>query len=107
MPTIQLFLVQMRRNFKIIYTYECSEIWHLSIYSDKTKIMIFGTRQDRRFSFKSDRKLYLNRIFMLSQIYANIGSFFTSTNKTTLIKLSKFVAIIMEKFSVKIVFPND
>ena len=32
---------------------------------------------------------------------------FISPNKITLIKLSKFVAIIIEKFSAKIVLPND
>ena len=31
--------------------YEYSELWHLSINFDKTKIMIFGTRQDQRFNF--------------------------------------------------------
>ena len=31
--------------------YEYSELWHLSINSDKTKIMIFGTRQDELFNF--------------------------------------------------------
>ena len=31
--------------------YEYSELWHLSINFDKTKIMIFGTRQDKRFNF--------------------------------------------------------
>ena len=33
--------------------YEYSELWHLSIYYlyfDKTKIMVFGTRQDQRFN---------------------------------------------------------
>ena len=35
---------------------------------------------------------------MLSQIYASIGSVFISTNEATLIKLSKFVAIILEFF---------
>ena len=32
--------------------YEYSELWHLSVNFDKTKIMIFGTRQDQRFNFK-------------------------------------------------------
>ena len=31
--------------------YEYSELWHLSINFDRTKIMIFGTRQDQRFNF--------------------------------------------------------
>ena len=31
--------------------YEFSELWHLSINFDKTKIMVFGTRQDQRFNF--------------------------------------------------------
>ena len=31
--------------------YEYSELWNLSVNFDKTKIMIFGTRQDQRFNF--------------------------------------------------------
>ena len=31
--------------------YEYSELWHLSVNFDETKIMIFGTRQDQRFNF--------------------------------------------------------
>ena len=31
--------------------YEYSELWHLSVNFDKTKIMIFGTRHDQRFNF--------------------------------------------------------
>ena len=30
---------------------EYSELWHLSTNFDKTKMMIFGTRQDKRFNF--------------------------------------------------------
>ena len=50
----------------------------------------------------SDRKLYLKPYFYVKP---NIRKYlyrelFTSTNEATLIKLSNFVAIIMEKFSV-------
>ena len=31
--------------------YEYSELWHLYINFDKSKIMIFGTQQDQRFNF--------------------------------------------------------
>ena len=31
--------------------YENSELWHLTVNFDKTKIMVFGTRQDQRFDF--------------------------------------------------------
>ena len=31
--------------------YDYSELWHLSINFDETKIMKFGTRQDQRFNF--------------------------------------------------------
>ena len=31
--------------------YEYSELWHLSINFDKSKITIFGTRQNQRFNF--------------------------------------------------------
>ena len=52
MPTIQLFLVQIRNNQNNLdMLYEYSELWHLSINFDKTKIMIFGTRQDQSFNF--------------------------------------------------------
>ena len=52
--------------------------------------------------FKSDRKLYLKPCFYVKPNIHKFGELFTSTNEATLIKLSKFVAIIMEKFSVKI-----
>ena len=57
--------------------------------------------------FKSDRKLYLKPYFYVKPNNRKYRELFTSTNEATLIKLSKFVAIIMEKFSVKIVIPND
>ena len=41
-----------------------------------------------------------NRIFKLSRIYASIGSFLPQPMKQRSFKLSKFVAIIMEKVSV-------
>ena len=40
---------EFQNNLDMFYEY--SELWHLSIYFDKTKIMIFGTRQDQRFNF--------------------------------------------------------
>ena len=59
--------------------------------------------------FKSDRKLYLKPYFYVKPNIRKYRELFTSTNEATLIKLSKFVAIIMEKFSVYIVvfLPND
>ena len=57
--------------------------------------------------FKSDRKLYLKPYFYDKPNIHKYRELFTSTNEAMLIKLSKFIAIIMEKFSVKIVFPND
>ena len=50
--------------------------------------------------FKSDRKLYLKPYFYVKPNIRKYREHFTSTNEATLIKLSKFVAIIMEKFSV-------
>ena len=50
--------------------------------------------------FKSDRKLYLKLYFYVKPNIRKYRELFTSTNEATLIKLSKFVAIIMEKFSV-------
>ena len=50
--------------------------------------------------FKSDRKLYLKPYFYVKPNIRKYRELFTSTNEATLIKLSKFVAIIMEKFSV-------
>ena len=50
--------------------------------------------------FTSDRKLYLKPYFYVKPNIRKYRELFTSTNETTLIKLSKFVAIIMEKFSV-------
>ena len=40
---------EFQNNLDMFYKY--SELYHLSIYYDKNKIMIFGTRQDQRFSF--------------------------------------------------------
>ena len=48
--------------------------------------------------FKSDRKLYLKPYFYVKPNIRKYMELFTSTNEATLIKLSKFVAIIMEKF---------
>ena len=50
--------------------------------------------------FKSDRKLYLKPYFYVKPNIRKYRELFTPTNEATLIKLSKFVAIIMEKFSV-------
>ena len=51
-------------------------------------------------SLKSDRKLNLKPYFYVKPNIRKYRELFTSTNEATLIKLSKFVAIIMEKFSV-------
>ena len=38
---------------------EYSELWHLSTNFDKTKMIIFGTRQDKRFNFNPvGQKIY-------------------------------------------------
>ena len=50
--------------------------------------------------FKSDRKLYLKPYFYVKPNIRKYMELFTSTNEATLIKLSKYVAIIMEKFFV-------
>ena len=49
--------------------------------------------------FKGDRKLYLKLYFYVKPNIRKYRELFTSTNEATLIKLSNFVAIIMEKFS--------
>ena len=49
---------------------------------------------------KSDRKLYLKPYFYVKPNKRKYRELFTSTNEATLIKLSKFVAIIMENFPV-------
>ena len=50
--------------------------------------------------FKSDRKLYLKPYFYVKPNIRKYRALFSSTNKAKLIKLSKFVAIIMEQLSV-------
>ena len=40
---------EFQNNLDMFYEY--SELWHLSVNFDKTKIMIFGTRLDQRFNF--------------------------------------------------------
>ena len=54
--------------------------------------------------FRSDRKLYLIPYFYVKPNIRNNKELFFPTNEATLIELSKFVAIVMEKVSVKIVF---
>ena len=46
MSTIQLFFGTDEKEFQnnLDMFYEYSELWHLSINFDKTKIIIFGTR---------------------------------------------------------------
>ena len=53
-----------------------------------------------KFFFKSDINLYLKDGFYVEQNVCKHRELFISTNEATLIKLSTFVAIIMEKFSV-------
>ena len=50
--------------------------------------------------FKSDRKLYLKPYFYVKPNIRKYRELFTTTDEATLIKLSNFVAITMEKFSV-------
>ena len=38
-----------QNNLDVLYGY--SELWHVSINFDKTKIMLFGTRQDQCVNF--------------------------------------------------------
>ena len=55
--------------------------------------------------FTSDRKLYLKPyFFMLSQIYASIGSFLPQSMKQRSLNYKKFVAIIMESFLCSLFF---
>ena len=49
--------------------------------------------------FKSERKLYLKPYFYVNLNICKYRGLFTSTSEKTLIKLSKFVGIIMQKFS--------
>ena len=68
--------------------YEYSEFWHLSINSDKTKIMIFGPRQDQRFYFNlGGHKMDICTDFKYLVILAEIG---TSTKQRN-VMLSKHV----------------
>ena len=50
--------------------------------------------------FKRDIKLCLKPYFYVKPNICKYRELFTSTNEATLIRLSKFVAINMEKFSV-------
>ena len=50
--------------------------------------------------FKSDKKLYLKPYFYVKPNIRKHRELFTSTNEATLIKLSKFVATIIEKLPV-------
>ena len=83
--------------------YEYSELWHLSINFDKTKLMIFGTRQDQRFNFnlgghKSD---ICTEFKYLGVILAEIG---TSTKQRN-IMLSKLGGMYFLSEFVILTFP--
>ena len=76
---------EFQNNFDVFYAY--SELWHLSVNFDKTKIMIFGTRQDQRFNFNlGGHKIDIcTDLKYLGDILAEIG---TSTKQRN-IMLSK------------------
>ena len=75
---------EFQNNFTV---YEYSELWHLSINFDKTKIIIIGTRQDQSFNFNLvGHKIDICTAFKyLGVILAEIG---TSTKQRN-IMLSK------------------
>ena len=81
------------------------ETWP-AVYERKCKISTkddIGDEYHHLFTcdyFTSDRKLYLKPYFYVKPNIRKYRELSTSTNEATLIKLSKFVAIIMEKFSV-------
>ena len=76
MPMSLLFLVLMQhiiREKKWIYFYEYARKWQLDIYSDKTKILIFGTRNDDCFKFKIG-----NNIIQIWKYFKYLGVVFTN-----------------------------
>ena len=81
-------LVQMRRNFKNMF-YEYSELWDLSINFDKTKIIIFGTRQDQGFNFNlGGHQIKLTSVLTLNILVLLLAETGTSTKQRN-IMLSK------------------
>ena len=56
---------------------------------------------------KSERKLYLKPYFYVNPNICKYKELFTSTSEKTLIKLSKFVGIIMQKFSTWVYFLKE
>ena len=79
--------------------YEYSELWHLAINFDKTKILIFGNRQDQRFKFNlGGHKIDICTDFKyLGVILAEIG---TSTKQRNIIlsKLGRQCMYFSNKF---------
>ena len=65
-----------QKNLDIFY--ECAKMWKLDIYYVKTKIMIFGMRNDGRFSFKmGERKISICMEFKyLGVVFTKSRSFF-------------------------------
>lgn len=62
----------LQHNLNVFYEY--SKIWKLNINYDKTKILIFGTRNDERFEFKiGDNKISICKEFKY------LGVFFTKS----------------------------
>ena len=74
---------QFKDNLNLFFEY--TKIWKLDVKFDKTKVTIFGTRNDDRFVFKiGNRVLSIRKEFKyLGVIFAKIRSFQTALKSNT------------------------
>ena len=79
--------------------YEYSELWHLSINFDKTKIMIFDTRQDQRFNFNlGGHKIDICTDFEYLGVLCSRNRHFHRTKKHNVEQARKAMHVFFKRF---------
>ena len=106
MPTIQLFFGTDEKVFQnnLDMFYEYSELWHLSVNFDKTKInMIFGTRQDQRFNFNlGGHKIDICTDFKYLGVIFSRNRYFHQTKKHNVDPARKAIHLLSNEFIILI-----
>ena len=88
--------------------YEYSELWHLSINFDKTKIMIFGTRQDQRFNFNiGGHKIDICTDFKYLGVISSRNRQFHQTKKKHTVEQARKVMYVLFKRIRNLYIPID
>ena len=92
---------EFQNNLDMFYEY--SELWHLSINFDKTKIMIFGTRQDQRFNINlGGHKIDICTVLSLKILVLFLAEIGTSTKQRSIMlsKLGKQCMFFLNGFAI-------